>query len=515
MFVDYSGLQRFSIINESFANKYLQILHFDAIKSPEERLNKLKESSDGMKSVQAVRLEDFKLDWGIIDYMYKMLLCITQMQEVASYIRRCPTVYLVEMFDRACPMSRYSMENLSGSLLKMYQDLQKAYDGIRTELLNEVKSVIVELKPDYDFTDYNQWHVLQKYLYYECCSTLPHQDVPKTDVVIIPKTFPRLFVEQVNQNGFMRASSRVRFFMFDTKSSERSFDPISVHDLELKALGDKVTTIWKEHDDKESIGSESERSASTNQTNRSARAGSTIKEPEFIRLFKEQDPNVEGSRPSVKFEEPGETSESKQKDERPRLRGYQGFSHVESEEFTAERASSEEASSASPINSDLEEEDSETDHSSTDKSQENEVFSPMGSGNLPTALTPDNDSDVPPHQKQQYSYNNKVTPSMFPPPPDLPPNAFKDYYAHQSKRESVKLKFKEYVAKPIQKCFTRNPDSMGFDTIDSFAEFQGVPWDDMSSKRFIKYTFKKLKRDCRYYKQIAKRFFEDIHESNP
>lgn len=529
MFVDYSGLERFSVINESFGNKYLQLLRFDAIQSPEDRLKELKENSNGLDSVHAVRLEDFKLDWGIIDFMYKMLLCITQMQEVSSYIRKCPTVYFAEMFDQPCPMSRYSMENLSSSLLKMYRDIQKAYDDIKNELLEEVRTLIAELKPDYGFREFDQWHILQKYLYFECCKGLSKQQIPKTQVVLIPKSFPKLYMEQVNKSGFMKESAQVRFFMFDTLSNERSFDPISRDDLKLKTLGDKVTTIWKEKDDKADIGSDTERTASTQQSNKSSamgsspvgssrmgssRVGSTAKEPDFIRLFKEHDVNVGIKRPSVRFAERNETIGSKGKDEKLKIREYYQYSNDRDERYTAQMVSPVGKKSPSPISPILEEDESEVDNSSSGRSNENQVFSPLSSGNLPTAVTPDNDSDVSSPQKRLFCYNDDCSPSMFPQPPDLPPSAFKDFYAHQSKREAVKEKFKEYVAKPIQKCFTRNSDSSGFDTVDSFAQFQGAPWDEMTSKKFIKFKLKKFKRDCRYYKQIAKRFFEDIHDTS-
>lgn len=508
MFVDYSGLQRFSIINEKFANKYLQILHFDAIQSPEERLRKLKEDSSGLEGVQSVRLEDFKLDWGIIDYMYKMMLCVTQMQEVSSFIKRCPTVYYVEMFGRVCPMSRYSMENLSVPLLKTYRELQEAYDRIREELLGEVKKLIVELKPDYGYADFRQWHILQKYLYYECCDALPQFLIPKTDVVIIPKTFPKLFVEQVNKNGFMKASSQVRFFMFDTLSAERSFDPIKIEDLKLKAIGDKVTTIWKENEDTE-FGTDSDQTNVKDSTRKSSRLSTISKEPEFIKIFQEHDINIDNGHRSVRFEKQATVSRQKHKDDRLNLRDYFKYSNDGCENTRAERNSMDENSST---NSDVEE--SANDNLSSNKSNRNDIFSPLSSGKIATALTPDNGS-LGGHQKNPVSFNS-YSPSMFPPPPDLPPNAFGDYHIHPSKRESVKIKFREFVARPIQKCFIRHSerDSSAFGTIDSFAEFQEAPWDEVSSKKFLKFKFKKFKRDCRYYKQIAKRFFDDIHENN-
>ncbi|QLQ81072.1 hypothetical protein HG537_0E04270 [Torulaspora globosa] len=503
MFVDYSGLQRYSIINEKFGNKYLQLLRFHAIKSPEDRLKELKKNSNGLESVHAVRLEDFKMDWGIIDYIFKMLLCITQMQEVASHIRRCPTVYFAEMFNEPCPMSRYSMANLSSSLLKMYREVQKAYNDIKNELLEEVKILIAELKPDYRFSDFEQWHILQKYVYFESCKNLKDNMVPKTHIVLIPMNFPNLYKEQVDNDGFMWESAQVCFFMFDILSAD---------ELKLKAVDDKVSTVWKQIDDKAGIGSDTERTASSEGSNRSSCVGSIAKEPEFVGLFKEHDVNVAIKRPFVRFEESSETVGTECKEERFKLRESFQYSNPRDRRFTAERISSIGKRTSSPISPILEEDEdeSEVDNSSSDKGKE--VFSPCNSNNLRPALTSESGSNLSNNKTRPFRYNDNYSPSMFPLPPDLPPNAFKNFHAHQSKREVMKEKLKEYIGRPIKKCFAGNSDS--FDTVNSFDQFQGAPWDEMTSKKFIKFKFKKLKSDCRYYKQIAKRFFEDIHETS-
>ncbi|QLQ82203.1 hypothetical protein HG537_0G04580 [Torulaspora globosa] len=315
MFVDYSGLERYSIINQKFGNKYLQLLRFHAIQSPEDRLKELKENSNGLESVQAVRLEDFKMNWGIIDYIFKMLLCITQMQEVSSHIQRCPTVYFVEMFDQPCPISGYSMEDLSSSLLKMYREVNKAYDDIKNQLLEEVKILIAELKPDYGFNNFERWHFLQKCLYFECFKDLEDNMIPQTHIVSIPIDFPDLYKEQVNKDGFMWESARARFFMFDTLSAERSLDPISADELKLKALGDKVKTVWKDVDDDSGIDSDTDQTTNSEGSNRSSRTGSAAKEPDLVELFKEHDINVAIERPSIRFEERGESVGSKCKEE--------------------------------------------------------------------------------------------------------------------------------------------------------------------------------------------------------
>ncbi|QLQ80384.1 hypothetical protein HG537_0D03850 [Torulaspora globosa] len=146
----------------------------------------------------------------------------------------------------------------------------------------------------------------------------------------------------------------------------------------------------------------------------------------------------------------------------------------------------------------MDEDESEVDNSSSDKGKENEVFSPVNSGNRSTALTD----------------NNDCSSSISPLPLDSSPNAFTNFHVHQPKREALKEKLKEYVGRPIQKCFSSNSNSLGFEISDSFAEFEGAPWDEVTSRKFIKFKLKKFKKDCQYYKQRAKQFFKDIHENS-
>lgn len=511
MFVDYSGLQRFSTINENFANKYLQMLHFDAIQPPEQRFGLLKEHSEDFKSIHLVRLEDFRLDWGIIDYLYKMLLCITQMREVASYIKRCPTVYVVEMFDRTCPMSRYSMENLSGTLAKACQEFQCSYNDIRNELCEEVKRTIVELKPDYGFLNFEKWHPLQKFLFHECLDNLPKYMIPQTQVILIPKVFPRLYMEQVNGNGFMKASSQMRFLIFDTLSAERGFDSVGAHELVLKLLDSKVTTIWKENEENDFIGTATKNTLSEDVIEEAPSLEYTSKEPDFLRVFQERDANADANQVQDKV-----PAKLPALHKRTKMREYCKYSNSESE------STNDEINTVGVKNSDKEknsdEERSQIDIGSSSESNHDDIFSPLSFGNLQSAVTPDNCSEKSEKEKKCLNLEDMdYAASLFPPPPELPPNAFRERYnynEHQSKRESVKLKFREYIGRPIQKCFIRTHEPMLFDTADSFAEFQGALWDDMSSKKFIKFKLKKFKRDCRYYGHIAKSFFEDLHEDD-
>lgn len=510
MFVDYSGLQRFGAINENFANKYLQMLHYDAIKSPEQRLGLLKEHADSFKNIHSVTLEDFRLDWGIIDYLYKMVLCIAQMREVAHYIRRCPTVYVVEMFDRTCPMSRYSMENLSGSLAKACAEFQDFYNEIRFELCEEVKKTIVELKPDYEFSNFERWHPLQKFLFHECFHDLPKFMIPQTHVVLIPKAFPRLYMEQVNDRGYMKESSQMRFFKFDTLSAERGFDSVCSDEVMLKLLDTNVTTIWKDDEEKNYIGTATHTAINENVIEETDSEDNEAQEPDFLRVFQEHDANADANQD----EGSKRTTKLPALHKRTKIREYCNYSNSDRESKSDELKSKTEGGPHERQTAD--EERSETDLCSSAKSKNDDVFSPLSTDNLHTSLTPDHCSQRSVKDGENRDFEEMAfKASMFPPPPALPPMAFANrynFYEHQSKRESVKLKFKEYIGRPIQKCFTRTPEPAKSSTVDSFAEFQGVLWDDMTSKKFIKFKLRKFKKDCRYYGQIAKRFFEDLHE---
>ncbi|QLQ80355.1 hypothetical protein HG537_0D03560 [Torulaspora globosa] len=261
------------------------------------------------------------------------------------------------------------------------------------------------------------------------------------------------------------------------------------------------------------VSKDTERIASSEGSNRSLRTDSSAKEPDLVELFKELDINADIERSSVRFEERSESVDSKCKEERFQLTESFQYSDHRDRRFTAERICSIGKRTSSPISPILEEDEDESEADNLSSDNGKEVFSTFSSGNLCPPLTPDNGSNSSNDLKNPFCYNDNCSSLMFPIPSDLPPNAFTNFHVHQSKREAVKEKFKEYVGRPIQKCFTRNSDSLGFDTIDSFAEFEGAPWDEMTTKKFIKFKFKKLKSDCRYYKQIAKRFFEDIHET--
>ncbi|QLQ79749.1 hypothetical protein HG537_0C03980 [Torulaspora globosa] len=302
--------------------------------------------------------------------------------------------------------------------------------------------------------------------------------IPKTHIVSIPIDFPDLYKEQVNKDGFMWESARARFFMFDTLSAERSLDPISADELKLKAVGDKVKTVWKDINDDAGIGSDTDQTASSEGSNRSSRMGSAAKEPDLVELFKELDINVDIERSSVRFEERSESVGSKCKDEGFKLKEYLQYSNHKDGRISAETIPSIEKRTSSSISPIMEEDEDEleVDNSSSDKGKENEVFSPVNSGNRSTALTD----------------NNDCSSSISPLPLDSSPKAFKDFNVHQSKREAVKEKFKEYVGRSIQKCFTRNSDSLDFDTMDSFAEFEGAPWDEMTTKKIHKVQIQKV-----------------------
>ncbi|QLQ82497.1 hypothetical protein HG537_0H02590 [Torulaspora globosa] len=240
--------------------------------------------------------------------------------------------------------------------------------------------------------------------------------------------------------------------------------------------------------------------------------GSLAKEPDFIGLFKEHDINVVIKRRSVRFEESSESIGAKSKDERFKLKESLQYSHQREGRFSAEVISSIGKRTSSPISPIMkeDEDESEVDNSSSDKGKEG---SPCNSNNLRPALTSESGSNLWNNKTRPFRYND-CSPWMFPLPPDLPPNAFKNFHVHQSKREVVKEKFKEHVGRPIQKYFAGNSDSLGFNTVNSFDQFQGAPWDEMTSRKFIKFKFKKFRCNCRYYKPIAKRFFNDIHETS-
>lgn len=99
MFLDYSGLQRFAGINRSFAVRFLQLLEFESLDTVEKRFDYFRNFENDFKCIQSLEVGNFEFQREVMDHLFKLALSIKQMEETSEIVKRCPTVYAVEIFD--------------------------------------------------------------------------------------------------------------------------------------------------------------------------------------------------------------------------------------------------------------------------------------------------------------------------------------------------------------------------------------------------------------------------------
>lgn len=489
MFVDYSGLQRFSTINKCFANRYLQLLYFESLDTQEGKLAQLKEYDRTVACIQLLRLEDFRNNFTIIDYLFKLSICIVQMREVAVLLRRCPTLYAVELFDHSFAANNYCAADFPSSLAVACEQLLTTYNSIRSILLEDIKRTIVELRPSPDFTSFQDWHILQRCLFYEYCADIPKFVTPKTDIVIIPMAFPKQYAEQVNNDGFMSTNFKLRFYKFDLNTPRGSPHSIRRESLVLKQVGNKISTIWKDGDDKDYIGTMWESDCFREFAPVHSSCGGT-KEPNLLKLFREHEPNIDEAQCVSDFKSYRQIGYSvRRKENIATTEKHKNYVHSELE-----------SSSSAKTNASL-----------------YDIFSPLSSSNLPTAMTPENFTSSIVNHKRYTIPDQTQLPNNFvlPPPPSLLAT-YDDFDVSASTSNShwLRYKLKNLISRPAKKCVAPLSSTNEFDTVGSSAEFQSSTWNEMSSKKFIKFKLKKWKGNYLYYAGIAKYCIDDFHSNN-
>lgn len=497
MFVDYSGLQRFSSINRSFANNYLHLLYYDGLPSIQEKLEELQKTDNTVAYIQQIQCDDVKEHIQAIDLLFKLSISVKQMVNEFEVIKRCPTLYVIELFDgRDFNVHDLSMKNCSVELKRSLKDLYSNYEMVISALFKEIKKLILDLRPSDDFESFEGWHVLQKCLFYEHSTNISKFAVPKIDIVIIPVAFPKCYTMQVNNDGFINGRTKLRFLKFDLNLKVNSLYDINDETLLLKPIKNKISTIWKDGDEKDFIGTMWEPETANHNTPRKPPSGIS-REPGFLSLFKEVFSDTQEAKTPTKHRGEGATLAC-------------------NEQSAAKISNYKEFAQASPIDS--------ASYSAKASNNLYDVFSPLSSNNLLTALTPANDPGSiggskkmgQPNATPSSSANPNVTMVLPPPPPSLlsPYEEF-ETFSQNIYHHSFKDKFKKLLFRPAQRYFSYHEQKgNGFDTVGSFAEFQSTTWDDMSSKKFLKFKYKKFKRNCRYYKGIAKQCFEDFQDSS-
>lgn len=483
MFLDYSGLQRFAGINRSFAVRFLQLLEYESLDTVEERFDYLRNFQNDFKCIQSLEVGNFAFQRGVMDYLFKIALSIKQMEETCEIIKRCPTVYAVEIFDHQ------KIEAADDNVANAGEILTKAYHSIRLELCHSIKEIITDLKPEPISTPFEEWHLLQKYLFYNYCVDIPKLMAPKRDIVIIPMNFPEVYVDKVNSNGFMNADSIINFFLFEPKDGQRSLTQVQKDSLVLKPVKDKISTIWKDGNEKDYIGTVWKPNQARDEIG-SERTKYTT-QPNFVTLFCDNEVASEFSRKS--------------------------------------QCRSSNHPCVSPLSFNRKLMDAESNCVSENCSTHSvsslyNIFSPLSSNELPTALTPPNNANELPSNCKQYIHENLEvnekqslrTYALLPPPPSFLP-CYSDFESSSmnSQKKGLRHKLKQLFLPPFSRQKYSNDTSFsGLDTFGSWNQFQSSIWNDMSTKKFIKFKLKKMKKSYSFYKEIAKQCIEDLHDDS-
>lgn len=489
MFVDYSGLQRFSSINKSFGNSYLHLLHYNGLETVEERLRELQKIEKTVEAVQALRPEDVKDCIKDVDFLFKLAISVQQMVNQYDVIKRCPTLYVTKFaddkdsqVDMALPMSN------SDVLRQTRKELYSNFDKFRSPLLEEVKKLILDLRPSDAFEEFDQWHVLQKCLFYESCSNISKFIIPKIDIVIIPVCFPMEFINQVNNEGFIKGESNLNFMKFDLGLRSQSLESLRNDSLFLRGTKAKISTIWKDGDAEDFIGTMCEASSAFK---KHVVSPEHCKRPGFASLFRELFPEMADIHiPPTPIANARSVRKSSQTS---KLQTSTDF--------------------AEPLSA-----------SATENHSFYDIFSPLSSNNLPTAVTPA-DMEVAMAENLKVPYiRTKQKPAAvhtkcnmaFPAPPPSLLSPFEEFETHSGiDQHSLRGKLKSIITRAKHRNQSqRERRTCEFDTIGSFAEFQTQTWNEMTSKKFLKFKYKKFKRNCHYLRDIAKQCFEDLQDAS-
>ncbi|CAR30907.1 hypothetical protein ZYGR_0P02100 [Zygosaccharomyces rouxii] len=502
MFVDYSGLQRFSSINRCFAHRFIQLLEYEDLDTLEERLKFLKSLEKDEVCIQRLEITDFADHSDVMDYLFKLSLSVKQMQEVSEVIRRCPTTYSVEIFNA----NEISVD-IGDVVAWAGMFLRNTYDSIRKALYDDIKQIIVDLKPELNNSSFQDWHLLQRYLFYGWCEEVPKFMEPRTNIIIIPMNFPEIFVNNVNKNGFMSATSDITFYTFEVENGDyNSLANFNIDSLVRRPIKDKISTIWKDGDEKDYIGTVWEPTKENNIHSNNISENATT-QPNFLTLFHECDSGLE---PNTIVDGADNSFYMVQHDKERR--------HHRKYERDSSSPASDGGSAESESNS----------HSDKDGSLY-DIFSPLSSNELPTALTPPNNaSDSSPVQGKNYNYMANLEReekskdyALLPPPPSFLP-CYSDFENSSlyNQKQGFRYKLRQLFSSSSSSLHSRSKRQSsgdksltGFDTIGSWADFQSSNWDDLSTKKFFRYKMRKWKKNYQYYKEVAKQCIEDFHDN--
>lgn len=509
MFLDYSGLQRFSEINLNFAEKYLQLLYFETLEGVDARLNFIKKItmvSNVNKDINSLVVDDFILEHPkYLEDLLLVILCIQQSETVHRFVERCPTVYMMEV-----PILSQDMLDKDHLAIQIYEDIYLKYKKYRNFLLQSLKQCIVDIQPDFSETTFKDWNQIQKYLFHELCDELTDFVRPKTNIVIIPISFPKAYSYLTDSYGFIKINSKlmVSKFLINVKK-DMLIQSITQENLTLTPYEQKISTIWRAASEKEFIGTASKSPLKNNNdtTLGTIYYSPSPKNPKFLDIFKECHINIENEMKDIpKLGKP----------RRQRILQKNNRTNINMQKNIDSTNESIKFFTSSP--------------QSTNRSNNN-IFSAVNSTNvLPTAATQPTTSTPSFKNNAMYkiplfSHENVAIIGIEGKQASAPPTILHFFDQDDSsinvnsKSQKLKSNFKKLRGKtPANK--TKSSKSKGkqnmsdtIDTIRTVDEIEYSPNIDISFKTFVRYKLIKVKNNYHYCKDVAKYCFEEYYEN--
>ncbi|EDO14932.1 hypothetical protein Kpol_385p1 [Vanderwaltozyma polyspora DSM 70294] len=433
------------------------------------------------------------------------------MEDVYDYIEQCPTIYIMELPILINGLSENDTNHLS---IQIYEDLYCKFLQYKNTLIETLKDCIIELQPDFKNTEFNDWNHIQKYLFYEIADNLSNFVKPKTEMLVIPMSFPKLYSELSDSYGFIGFKFKLKFSRFKLITDNgKPLEFIDKSDLLLTQCDTKLSTIWREPFEKEFIGtlSRTPKKENDNSSMFVLNNSPVPKNPKFLDIFRENSINTNESiavpavtkNPDV-FQKNKKNKNMNKSNLISRESNIDTFPHLgETVKFTS-------SSGISTIRT------------------HNDIFSAIHSGNMlpsaltqPTATTPIFEKPNPPIFKitetPDNSGLNKV--QSLPPPTLLYFNPTSEDELNLSNKDKFKNGLKKFTGTILLKCIkdSRSKRSQnlitGLETIKTIDLMEQAPEIDISLKTYIKSKLLKFKRDYRYMKDVAKYCIEEYHET--
>ncbi|EDO17599.1 hypothetical protein Kpol_1061p23 [Vanderwaltozyma polyspora DSM 70294] len=280
MFVDYSGLQRFQPINEEFLKQYIKLYQFYKLPSIQEKiymvnneLEKINKSNSLIYNVSLIKIEQ----------IFCLSICLQQMIKMSDIIKRCPTIYILELQVLSCSQFKklyfdYEDNNHheKDTVTRLIMELRREYRNLTIELYESVKNLIITLKPRIgESFSYKNWNILQKFIFYK----ISGDKMKKPQNINLIKIKNAIMNEQlIMDDNFQNIFKKFQFYKFNiSKINQQNLENFNYENLKLIKTSNKISLYLKD----------SNRIYSIPNQKKSIKNKSTAKQPAFLELFKE------------------------------------------------------------------------------------------------------------------------------------------------------------------------------------------------------------------------------------